>query len=140
MRSAATEEVLSSVSCLRFSPPLAPSPPRLGALLGSDTICAPAYSSPHQDVHITSDDVIIMFHDPSLERTTDGKGLIREQSWAKGIENVRTTKQPCQQIPTFQQVCDLLMRPENQHVKLNVSCSSALPTCMYADTRYGCSD
>lgn len=62
-----------------------------------------------------------MFHDPSLERTTNGKGFIREQDWSNGIEHVRTIQEPRQQIPTFQQVCDLLMKPENMHVKLNVS-------------------
>jgi phosphatidylglycerol phospholipase C len=72
------------------------------------------------DVHVTSDDVVIMFHDPSLERTTDGKGLIRDQAWYGGIEKVRTKAKPTQQIPTFEQVCDLLMRPENRHVKLNI--------------------
>lgn len=61
-----------------------------------------------------------MFHDPSLERTTDGKGLIGEQPWVNGIEHVRTTARPHQQIPTFQQVCELLMHPDNRHVKLNV--------------------
>lgn len=61
-----------------------------------------------------------MFHDPSLERTTDGKGFIREQQWSNGIEHIRTTKEPKQQIPTFHQVCDLLMKPENMHVKLNI--------------------
>lgn len=72
------------------------------------------------DVHVTADNVIVMFHDPSLERTTDGKGLIREQKWHGGIEHVRTTAQPRQQIPTFVDVCTLLMRPENRHVKLNI--------------------
>lgn len=74
------------------------------------------------DVHITTDDVIVMFHDPSLERTTDGKGLIYERAYYgdNGIEHLRTLKQPAQQIPTFVQVCDLLMRPEHKHVKLNL--------------------
>lgn len=63
---------------------------------------------------------MIMFHDPSLERTTDGKGFIRDQPWNDCIEHVRTKAKPCQQIPTFAQVCDLLMRPENRHVKLNI--------------------
>ncbi len=72
-------------------------------------------------MHITSDDVIVMFHDPSLERTTNGTGLIREQKYHGGIEHVRTTKQPIQKIPTFQELCDLLMRPECRHVKANVS-------------------
>lgn len=33
------------------------------------------------DVHATSDGVILMFHDPTLERTTTGEGLIRKQPW-----------------------------------------------------------
>lgn len=62
-----------------------------------------------------------MFHDPSLERTTNGKGLIKQQPWHDGIEHVRTVAKPQQQLPTFKGVCDLLMKPENRHVKLNVS-------------------
>lgn len=73
------------------------------------------------DVHVTADGIIIMFHDPSLERTTDGKGLIKQQPWHNGIEHVRTVAKPQQQLPTFKSVCDLLMKPENKHVKLNVS-------------------
>lgn len=62
-----------------------------------------------------------MFHDPSLERTTDGTGTIKTQPWNGVIEHVRTTKKPSQQLPTFHNVCELLMREENRHVKLNVS-------------------
>jgi len=74
------------------------------------------------DVHITTDDVIVMFHDPTLERTTNGKGLIYERPYygQDGIEHLRTLKQPAQQIPTFVEICDLLMRPEHKHVKLNL--------------------
>lgn len=31
---------------------------------------------------------ILMFHDPTLDRTTDGTGAIKEQSWVGGIECV----------------------------------------------------
>ncbi|PWN53520.1 PLC-like phosphodiesterase [Violaceomyces palustris] len=74
------------------------------------------------DVHITTDNVIVMFHDPSLERTTNGKGLIYEKPYygENGIEHIRTLKQPPQQIPTFKQLCDLLMREDCKHVKLNL--------------------
>lgn len=74
------------------------------------------------DVHVSLDGVIIMFHDPSLERTTDGHGLIREQNYhgEKGMEHVRTTKEPKQPIPTFDQTVELLMRPDNKHLKFNV--------------------
>lgn len=79
------------------------------------------YSLQPTDVHVTADGIIIMFHDPSLERTTDGSGLIKQQPWHDGIEHVRTVAQPQQQLPTFKNVCDLLMQPDNKHVKLNVS-------------------
>jgi len=74
------------------------------------------------DVHVSRDDVVVMFHDPSLERTTDGKGLIRERNWygQEGMEFVRTIKEPKQAIPTFSETLELLMKPENQHVKFNV--------------------
>ncbi|EJT52155.1 glycerophosphodiester phosphodiesterase [Trichosporon asahii var. asahii CBS 2479] len=65
------------------------------------------------DVHVTSDGVILMFHDPTLDRTTNGSGTIKSQP------NVRTTKEPVQPVPRFDQLIDLIMEPENKHVKLN---------------------
>ncbi|ELU38375.1 1-acylglycerol-3-phosphate O-acyltransferase [Rhizoctonia solani AG-1 IA] len=66
------------------------------------------------------DDVVLMFHDPSLGRTTDGRGLIREKRWTGDMENVRTVREPKQAIPTFEQTIELLMRPDNRHVTFNV--------------------
>nr|XP_018260788.1 glycerophosphoryl diester phosphodiesterase [Kwoniella dejecticola CBS 10117]OBR82946.1 glycerophosphoryl diester phosphodiesterase [Kwoniella dejecticola CBS 10117] len=74
------------------------------------------------DVHATSDGVVLMFHDPTLDRTTDGKGLIKNQPWKGVIENVRTVKEPIQPIPLFEELIALLMEPENQHVTLNIDC------------------
>ncbi|KZW04162.1 PLC-like phosphodiesterase [Exidia glandulosa HHB12029] len=74
------------------------------------------------DVHVSADDVVLMFHDPALGRTTDGAGNIRERKWygADGMEQHRTIKEPHQPIPTFAQTVDLLMKPENRHVEFNV--------------------
>ncbi|GBE79792.1 PLC-like phosphodiesterase [Sparassis latifolia] len=74
------------------------------------------------DVHVSVDDVVIMFHDPSLDRTTNGKGLIREQNWygPEGMEHLRTIKEPKQSIPTFAETVALLMKPENRHVQFNI--------------------
>jgi len=74
------------------------------------------------DVHVSRDNVVVMFHDPSLERTTDSKGLIRERNWcgSDGMVHVRTVKEPKQSIPTFKETLGLLMKPENQHVKFNI--------------------
>jgi len=35
------------------------------------------------DVHASSDGVICVMHDPELERTTDGEGLLRRQTWSQ---------------------------------------------------------
>jgi len=74
------------------------------------------------DVHVSMDDIVIMFHDPALERTTDSKGLIRERVWygEQGMEHIRTLKEPNQPIPTFADAINLLMQPRNRHVKFNV--------------------
>ncbi|RXW25459.1 hypothetical protein EST38_g424 [Candolleomyces aberdarensis] len=74
------------------------------------------------DVHVSKDDVVVMFHDPVLTRTTDSTGHIKERNWygEDGIEHVRTIKEPKQAIPTFAETIELLMKPENQHVKFNV--------------------
>lgn len=81
-------------------------------------VCASTY----EDVHITADDVIVMFHDVTLDRTTNSKGYIAHQPYfgPNGIEHARTIEEPVQQIPTFEQLCRLLMEKENRHVKLNV--------------------
>jgi len=74
------------------------------------------------DVHVTLDDVVVMFHDPSLERTTGMKAIIRESHWNgdNGIHQARTIKAPRQAIPTFVETVALLMKPENRHIKFNV--------------------
>lgn len=74
------------------------------------------------DVHVSKDDVVIMFHDPVLTRTTNSSGHIKDRVWLgeDGMEHVRTLKEPKQAIPTFTQTLELLMKPENQHVKFNV--------------------
>ncbi|WP_158889591.1 glycerophosphodiester phosphodiesterase [Amycolatopsis anabasis] len=35
------------------------------------------------DVHTTSDGVVVVHHDPQLDRTTDGHGAIAHQTWAQ---------------------------------------------------------
>lgn len=35
------------------------------------------------DVHLTRDGEIVVFHDDTLDRCTDGEGLVRERTWAE---------------------------------------------------------
>ena len=73
-----------------------------------------------------------MFHDTTLDRTTNSHGKLAERPYygADGIEHVRTLEEPVQQIPTFEQVCQLLMRPENRHVKFNVDIKPNNDPCL----------
>lgn len=71
---------------------------------------------------VTSDNILVMFHDPRLERTTNGTGLIHEQPWSGVLEHVHTKKSPHQPIPKFTEVIDVLMT--YPRVKLNVSLTS----------------
>lgn len=97
---------------------------------------------------MTIDNRLVMFHDPELSRTTDGKGKIHALPWEGVIEyvplkiremladglscrHVRTVAEPHQPIPLFSDVLDLLMKPANTHVKLNVCpASSCWDTCL----------
>ncbi|KAF8323086.1 PLC-like phosphodiesterase [Clavulina sp. PMI_390] len=73
------------------------------------------------DVHITSDDYILMFHDPELGRTTiGGSGSINTQPYKGNIENLVTSKKPEQKIPTFRETIAWLNKPENQHLEFNI--------------------
>lgn len=74
------------------------------------------------DVHVTADGVVLMFHDPSLERTTDGKGMIGDLPYVGVIDGFRTLKAPHQKIPTFDELIDLLTIKENRHVIFNIDC------------------
>ena len=65
---------------------------RGGWLRGSDTLenTMPAfaaavelgYSYVETDVHATSDGVLVAFHDVTLDRVTDGHGILAEQPWS----------------------------------------------------------
>ncbi|KAF7294875.1 GP-PDE domain-containing protein [Mycena indigotica] len=74
------------------------------------------------DVHVSQDNVIVMFHDPTLSRTTDYTGEIKNRNWygQDGMEHARTKKEPKQAIPTFPETLALLMKPENMHIMLDI--------------------
>jgi len=71
-------------------------------------------------VHITKDHEIVMFHDPHLDRTTNGTGRLQTHNYHGGLDQLRTNKLPAQKIPTFRETMELLMRTENQHCYLNI--------------------
>ncbi|OZJ04506.1 hypothetical protein BZG36_02258 [Bifiguratus adelaidae] len=63
------------------------------------------------DIHLTRDKEIVLLHDPRLDRTTNGKGMIKDTDWYGDLEDLRTKKGDCK-IPRLNDVLDLLMRPD----------------------------
>ena len=57
------------------------------------------------DVHLSQDGVVVVIHDETVDRTTDGTGAIHDLAVAK-IKKLRTDKN--QQIPTLTEVLDLI--------------------------------
>lgn len=55
--------------------------------------------------------------------------------------HVRTTKEPVQPIPLFEELIALIMEPENQHVTLNIDCKMQNdPDVMFVSTCRGRSE
>ncbi|RIA89848.1 PLC-like phosphodiesterase [Glomus cerebriforme] len=68
------------------------------------------------DIHPTLDNELIIIHDPSLDRTTTGNGMISDKKYFGDIEFLTTKQEPRCSIARFQDVFDLLLKPENSHV------------------------
>ncbi len=57
------------------------------------------------DLHLSADDVLMVMHDATLERTTHGSGLVRRQTAAE-LGKVRL-KDSTETVPTFEQTLDV---------------------------------
>jgi glycerophosphoryl diester phosphodiesterase len=74
------------------------------------------------DVHLTADGQVVVIHDPTLERTTTGRGAVRDQTLAalapvrlKARDGTVTTEP----VPTLAQLLDLL-RPSSVGLLLEI--------------------
>ena len=70
------------------------------------------YTYLETDVHATADGVVVVHHDGTMERTTDGRGLVGAQPWS-AVRGVR--------INGIEPVCRLAdVLEELPHVKINI--------------------
>lgn len=58
------------------------------------------------DVHITADDRLVVFHDDTLERMTDGEGLVEEQLWRELRELCLADSK--ERMPLFSEVLNVI--------------------------------
>lgn len=60
------------------------------------------------DVHLTKDNVLVLIHDHTVDRTTDGKGLVSDYTYEELLKlNAGRSEDP-QKIPTFEEMLKLL--------------------------------
>ncbi|KAI8382322.1 PLC-like phosphodiesterase [Blakeslea trispora] len=64
------------------------------------------------DIRLSKDNEIIMMHDLTLNRTTTGTGAVRDQNWHGYIDTLKTQSDPAQPISRFNDVLDMLIRPD----------------------------
>lgn len=91
-------------------------------LLGADGL--------ESDVRLTKDGEVIMMHDLTLDRTTNGTGFVEKRNWKGYIEYLKCKNDngdenedsddtySSESVPKLQQVLDLLKREENRNVYL----------------------
>jgi glycerophosphoryl diester phosphodiesterase len=59
---------------------------------------------------------VVVIHDPSLDRTTTGNGIIAEKNYFGYIDSLTTKEEPHCPISRFQDVLNVLIKPENSHI------------------------
>ena len=72
------------------------------------------------DVHLSSDGEVVVIHDESVDRTTDGKGFVKEMSLPE-LRRLKIEKE--HRIPTLSEVID--MTNENCLINIEIKASEA---------------
>ncbi|KAK9766693.1 hypothetical protein K7432_004054 [Basidiobolus ranarum] len=72
------------------------------------------------DLHLTSDGEIIVMHDPTLDRTTNGTGKVKERPWNGYIDGLTSKKEPHVGIPRCIDILRFLTEEGNEKVWWNV--------------------
>ncbi|KAF9201227.1 hypothetical protein BGZ49_008553, partial [Haplosporangium sp. Z 27] len=72
------------------------------------------------DLHLTADGEIIVMHDPSLDRTTDGTGLVKDRPWHGYIDGLKSKKEPHVGVPRCVDVLAFLAQDGNEDIWWNI--------------------
>ncbi|KAF8941174.1 PLC-like phosphodiesterase [Dissophora ornata] len=72
------------------------------------------------DLHLTLDGEIIVMHDPSLERTTNGTGKVKDRPWHGYIDGLKSKKEPHVGVPRCVDVLAFLAEEGNEKVWWNI--------------------
>lgn len=73
------------------------------------------------DIQMTKDDEMVVIHDEKVDRTTDGTGYVRDYTLTELKElRINAGVNPTQQVPTIEEVLDLLESAMNSGLRLNI--------------------
>ncbi|KAF9094320.1 hypothetical protein BGX27_001473 [Mortierella sp. AM989] len=72
------------------------------------------------DLHLTADGEIIVMHDPSLDRTTNGTGMVNSRPWHGYIDGLKSKKEPHVGVPRCVDVLAFLAQEGNEKVWWNI--------------------
>ena len=92
------------------------------------------YTYLETDVHATSDGVLVAFHDDSLDRTTDGTGVINDLPWSEVGQALVDGREP---IPRFDEFMETF---PNARINIDCKADSAVEPLIEALRRHDCLD
>jgi len=95
---------------------------------------AAGYRYLETDVHATADGVLVAFHDESLDRVSDGRGLVADRTWAE-LEQVRIDA-----IDAIPRLADLLAAFPSAHFNLDIKAPAATAPLVTLITASGVQD
>ncbi len=79
------------------------------------------------DVQYTSDGRIVVIHDETVDRTTDGHGFVRDYTLAELKKlNIKSVNNEKEHIPTLSEVLDLIMPNLKAGMKLNIELKTSI--------------
>ncbi len=90
-------------------------------MLGFKTALDNGMDGVELDIHISKDGQIIVIHDDTLDRTTDGNGIVSKMPYAD-IQKADAGKGEC--IPLLQDVLDLI-KPTNAILFIEIKCEES---------------
>lgn len=79
------------------------------------------------DIQLTKDRQLVVIHDERVDRTTEGIGFVRDYTLSELKKlHIYADVHPCQQIPTMEEVFDLLEPKLRAGMKLNIELKNSV--------------
>lgn len=79
------------------------------------------------DIQLTEDGELVVIHDEKVDRTTEGTGYVKDYTLS-GIKSLHiyADDNPCQQIPTMEEVLDLLTDRMREGLIINIELKNSV--------------